>query len=193
MKVTYTIPMKFVGTPPELIVPQIAFSPRNLSFTESDWKLENGKSIKIAIYIPAHTHINELQCKLSIPSGWDITPNAEISRTTYVQAQDTIYANDLGNFGENEEYITDLFWIKPAANTVSDKFHLFANSHMDYIYRDDTGQDHRNIVNISETINLALIKNEDPIDWLNTIGVLCTIIGIILAIYKLHLDSKEKK
>jgi hypothetical protein len=97
--VTYNppTPMNLVITPPESFKPQVAFSPINLSFTESDWQLENGKSIKISIYIPPHTHINELQSKFSIPRGWDVIPNAEISRTTYVQAQDTIYAYDLNS------------------------------------------------------------------------------------------------
>lgn len=188
-----THPVNLVITPPlESVKPQVAFSPVNLSFTESDWQLENGKLIKISIYIPPYTRIKELRSKLSIPPGWEVVPNAEISRTFYVQAQDTIYAYDMGNFSGNDEYITDQFWIKPSANTVSAKYHLVANSSIEYNCSDPIGSSDTGTVNVSQTMNLVLIKNEKPIDWPTTIGVICTIITTLLAIYGLKLGRKKE-
>jgi hypothetical protein len=177
--------MRAVFTSPDSIRPQVSFSPLNLSFTESDWQLENGKSIKMSIYVPSHTVIIELQSKLHKPNGWDIIPNAEESRTTYVLAQDTIYAYNINNSGENDGYITDQFWIKPSASMPSAKYRLFANSSINYIYRDPIGQDHSSFANTSETINLTLIKSEKSIDWNQAILLLCTIITTFIGVYEL--------
>lgn len=183
---------KLVNASFESVEPQVSFSPINLSFTESDWQLEDGKSIKISIYVPPQTHIKELRSKLSIPHGWEVVPNAEISRTFYVQAQDTIYAYDMGNFSGNDEYITDQFWIKPSANTASAKYHLVANSSIEYNCSDPTGSSDTDTVNVSQTINLVLIKNEKPIDWFTAIVVLCTVVTTLLALYSSKLGRKKE-
>jgi hypothetical protein len=164
--------------------PKIYFIPYILSFPKSDWKLDHGKRIKIAVNNPQNCHIIHASIKLKIPSGWEFYPDTNNNVVNFDPDKSLFWIQNFGNFTHN--YTESWVEIKPGPSISEGIYNMSVDS-LIFFKNKNIGIDYSK--NFSTLIYLKVVDDikepesnplKNNIYIFVIIGATCALIGLVL-------------
>jgi len=160
-------------------IPYIDFNPKELSYTESEWKSE-WRLATISLYNPIYCHINDAHIIITNLKDWDIGPSVAYSLKDFIPRENAFVIQDFGNYQNN--ITTERIQIKAGPNITPGVYFLnitFVCSYMG-VYSTSRHNFPR-LNNTTKAITLKVLKDTTPSDTPGTIGILfLTFISVVL-------------